>query len=376
MFGLSVKIFRVFGIDIKIDVSWALIATFIAWALAQGVFPQLYEGLSPFAYWWMALIAVIGLGLSIILHELSHSLVAKALGLPLKSITLFVFGGVAELEDEPKNPIAEFAMAIAGPLASVGLAFFFSWAAAGTASVDGLGALVAVFEYLSLINWVLAIFNMLPALPLDGGRVFRAVVWAIKGDLAAATRIASRLGVALGTAIMILGVVWAVLGQFGAGLWWVLIGLFIRTAAAGAVYQEQMVSLFRGAPVREFMTPDPVSVPPDISLRVFIDDYVYEYHFDLFPVTRGPELVGAIGLKETKSVPRETWDRTNVEDVMTPVSDAITIAAAADAMDALTKMHKGKLSRLIVVDGGRLAGVVALKDLLDLLALKMALEGR
>lgn len=130
MFGLNIRMFRVFDIDIKIDISWALIATFIAWALAQGVFPRLYEELSPFAYWRMALTAIIGLGVSIILHELAHSLVAKALGLPLKSITLFVFGGVAELEAEPKSPLAEFVMAIAGPLMSVALAYLFGWSAA------------------------------------------------------------------------------------------------------------------------------------------------------------------------------------------------------------------------------------------------------
>jgi Zn-dependent protease/CBS domain-containing protein len=376
MFGLSVKLFRVFGIDVKVDFSWALFAIFIAWALAQGVFPQLYEGFSAAAYWWMALAAIIGLAASIIIHELSHSLVAKALGLPLKSITLFIFGGVAELEEEPKNPFTEFVMAIAGPAASVVLALLFGWIARGAASVSFFASLSNVFEYLLLINWVLAAFNMLPAFPLDGGRVFRSIVWAVKRDLTAATRIAARMGVMLGTSLIVLGVIWAILGQFAGGLWWVLIGLFIRSAASGAVYQEQMLRLFKGAPVRDFMTPDPICVAPDSTLREFVDSYVYEYHFDLFPVTRGAELLGAMGLNEAKTVAREKWDRVKVGDVMTPISDNNTIEVQADAMDALLKMHKGKVSRLMVVDSGRLVGMLALKDLLDLLSLKMALEGR
>lgn len=376
MFGVNITLFKVFGIEIKIDFSWALIAIFIAWALAQGVFPQLYAGFSAAAYWWMALAAVIGLAASIIIHELAHSLVAKSLGLPLKSITLFVFGGVAELEEEPKSPIAELVMAIAGPLASVVLALLFGFAAQGAASVPALSPISSVFKYLSLINWVVAVFNMLPAFPLDGGRVFRAAIWAVKRDYTAATRMASRVGVGLGTILMGLGIIWVLVGQLVGGLWWVLIGLFIRSSASSAVYQEQMLRTFKGSPVQNFMTPDPVCTSPDCTLREFVDEYVYKYHFDLFPVTRDAELLGAMGLKEAKSVAREKWERVKVGDVMTPVSDENTIEATADAMKALLKMHKGKLSRLMVVENGRLVGVVALKDLLELLTLKMDLEGR
>lgn len=376
MFGLSVKVLRIAGIDIKIDISWAIIAIFIAWALAQGVFPQLYEGLTAFAYWWMAICAVIGLALSIVLHELAHSLVAKIFGLPLRSITLFIFGGVAELEEEPKTPLVEIVMAIAGPLASLALALIFSWLATGVSSGDQLSALGSVFEYLALINLVLAVFNMLPALPLDGGRVFRAVMWGVKGDFTEATRIASRLGVAIGTTIIGLGVVWMIIGQFPAGLWWILIGLFIRSAAASVVQQEQMLRLFRGAPVKKFMTPDPVSVRPDISLRTFVDEFVYVYHHDFFPVSQGTQLLGVIGLKETQGVETSKWETVSVGEVMTPISDDLTIDVDADAMEALKKMHRGGRSRLIVTDQGQLAGVIVLKDLLELFALKMTLEGR
>jgi len=375
MFGLSIRIFRVFGIDIKIDASWAVIAVFIAWALAQGVFPQLYEGLSTLQYWWMAVAAIIGLAASIILHELAHSLVAKAVGLPLRSITLFVFGGVAELEAEPRKPASEFAMAIAGPLMSICLALLFGWLGAGVAGAAMLSPLSNVFRYLSMINWVLAAFNMLPALPLDGGRVFRAIYWGLTGDLKAATRKASQLGVFIATLIMGLGVIWILMGQFAAGMWWILIGLFIRSGASGAVYQATMQRLFKGAAVRDFMCRDPISVSPDISVRALVDDFIYEYHHDLFPVTRGSSLVGAVGLKETKSAPQCAWATTTVGEIMTPISSDNTIDAGADTLEALTKMHRGNLSRLIVVRNGELAGVIVLKDLLELLSMKMTLEG-
>jgi len=375
MFGLNIRVIRVFGIDIKIDASWAIIATFIAWALAQGVFPELYEGLSQSAYWWMALAAIIGLGVSIILHELAHSLVAKALGLPLKSITLFIFGGVAELEAEPKKPAAEFAMAIAGPLMSVVLALVFGRLGATAGNIAAFTPLASVFQYLSMINWVLAIFNMLPALPLDGGRVFRALAWRVTGDLKKATRMAAKLGVTIASVIMGLGLIWMLMGQFAAGLWWILIGLFIRSAASSAVYQGMMQRLFRGATVREYMGRHPIAVTPDISIRALVEDFIYEHHFDLFPVIRDGKLVGAVGLKEAKTAPRNRWGATTVSDVMTPVSADNTVEADEDAMAALMKMHKTKASRLIVVDHGRLAGVIVLKDLLDLLSLKMTLEG-
>ncbi len=376
MFSLSVKVLRIAGIDIKIDISWAIIAIFIAWALAQGVFPQLYEGLTAFAYWWMAICAVIGLALSIVLHELAHSLVAKIFGLPLRSITLFIFGGVAELEEEPKTPLVEIVMAIAGPLASLALALTFSWLANGVSSGDRLSALGSVFEYLALINFVLAVFNMLPALPLDGGRVFRAIMWGVKRDFTEATRIASRLGVAIGTTIIALGVVWVIIGQLPAGLWWVLIGLFIRSAAGNVVQQEQMLRLFRGAPVKKFMTADPVSVQPGISIRTFVDEFVYAFHHDVFPVSHEAQLLGVIGLKETQGVETSKWEVVSVGEVMTPISDDLTIDVDADAMEALKKMHRGGRSRLIVTDNGQLAGVIVLKDLLELSALKMMLEGR
>jgi Zn-dependent protease len=373
MFGRSLTLFKIFGIRIKVNIGWALIAAFIAWSLAQGVFPELYAGLGATAYWWMAVAAIFGLGASIVLHELSHSLVARAFGVPLQGITLFALGGVAELEEEPPTPTAEFLMAIAGPAMSFALGFAFS--GLGQAAGEARPALAGVLGYLGLLNFVLAVFNMIPAFPLDGGRALRAIVWAVRGDYRAATRLAARIGAGFGIALMIAGVFIAVAGSFASGLWWVLIGLFVRAAAEGADFQEEAAEQLQGRLVRELMTPDPDTVSPELTLRRFVDEHVYRQHHDVFPVTDGGRPIALVGLRQLKAAAPDLWDHVTVGQVAAPISEDNTIEASADSLEALKKMQQSRQSRLLVVDGGRLAGVLVLKDLLELIALRHQLEG-
>jgi Zn-dependent protease len=375
MFGRSLTLFEVFGIKIKVNIGWALIAAFIAWSLAQGVFPELYAGLDASAYWWMALAAILGLAVSIVLHELSHSLVARAFGVPLRGITLFALGGVAELEEEPPTPTAEFLMAIAGPAMSVALAFAFGGLESAAAVEGAHPALAGVFGYLALLNFVLAIFNMIPAYPLDGGRALRAVVWALRRDYRAATRFAARLGGGFGVLLMVAGVLVAVSGGFANGLWWILIGLFVRAAAEGADFQEEAAYQLQGRPVRDVMSADPDVVPSDLTLRRFVDEHVYRHHHDFYPVTEAGRPVAVIGLRQLKGAALDSWDRLTVGQVAAPLSDEITIEASADSLEALQKMQQSRQSRLLVLDRGRLAGVLVLKDLLESIALRHALEG-
>ena len=371
MFGRSLTLFSVFGIEVKVNLGWALIAIFIAFSLAQGFFPQVYEGLPTTTYWAMAAVAIAGLAVSIVLHELSHSIVARAFGLPVRSITLFLFGGVAELEREPPSAKAEFFMAIAGPAMSLVLAGVFAVAGALASANTGLAG---VLHYLALLNFVLAIFNLIPAFPMDGGRALRAALWAWRKDINWATRMAAGAGDVFGIFLMVSGVLLAISGAFAAGLWWILIGSFVRASARGSVVQQASQSAFAGQPVRRYMTTGLDISPPDISLRAFVDEHLYRHHHDLFPVVDGDTTVGVIGRREIKAVPVERWEATTVRQAMRPLNTAETIDADADAADALTHMQRDNVGRLMVLDRGRLAGVITLKDFLDVIGLRMELE--
>ena len=287
---------------------------------------------------------------------------------------LFIFGGVAQMEGEPDRPAAEFWVAIAGPIMSfvVGLV---CWLLAQAAAVAGAGVpVVGVLAYLASINGILALFNLVPAFPLDGGRVLRAVLWYWKGSLRWATRVASWVGGAFGIALIALGV-WRVLtGDFVGGMWWFLIGLFVH-AAARASYQQVLIREgLRGVPVRQLMTPDPISVPPSIDLAQLIDNYVYRYHYNMFPVVEDDRLVGCVGMNEVKRVPRERWASTAVSSIMQRCSAATAIRGDQDAMEVLSLMSRTGNSRLLVTEGDRLVGMITLKDMLKFLSLKLELE--
>jgi len=312
---------------------------------------------------------------SLIFHELSHSLVARRFGLPIRGITLFIFGGVAEMEEEPASAKVEFLMAIAGPIASGVLAVgFYGLAIAGMA--PGLPASVlGILDYLALVNGLLAAFNLLPAFPLDGGRMLRAALWHFKGDLREATRIASRSGEIFGMILMALGAINVVTGNFVGGMWWFLIGLFLHGAARASYMQLLNRRAFEGEPVRRFMTPDPVAVGPEMTLDAFVKDYLYHSHHGLYPVVDSGRLIGCIGARQLKGVPREDWGIMRVGEVFVRSTPENTVSADTDSVKAMAMMHRNATSRLMVVDGQRLVGIVTLKDMLDLFALKMELEG-
>lgn len=374
MFGRSLTLFEIFGFKININLSWAFIAILIAWSLALGFFPRLYEGLPTATYWWMGIAGVIGLFFSIVLHELAHSLVARAFGTPMKGITLFIFGGIAEMEHEPPTAKAEFLMAIAGPMVSAALAGVFYAMALGVRDFGGGAPLYGVLRYLAMLNGILVAFNMVPAFPLDGGRALRAALWAWRKDLHWATRIASRIGAGFGAVLMILGVFAMLTGDLITGLWWLLIGMFVRAAAQGAYHQLQLRRALEGEPVSRFMTRDPIVVSPKVSLGELVEDYVYRHYHDLYPVVANGRLLGCIGVREIKQVSRERWPDVRVQEAMTSCSEANVITQNADAMQALAKMQTTGNSRLMVTDGDRLIGIIALKDLLGLLSLKIDLE--
>jgi len=375
MFRRRVTIFKLFGFAVRVDASWLILAVLISWTLAVAYFPSQYKGLSTGQYWWMGIASAVGLFASIIIHEFSHSLVARRHGLPMKGITLFIFGGVAEMGDEPSNAKTEFLMAIAGPIASILLAVLLYLAyEAGKGTLPK--TVTAVVGYLAWMNLALAAFNLVPAFPLDGGRILRSALWHWKGDVRRATRTAAAFGSGFGI-LLILFAVWQWFeGDFVGAMWYFLIGLFLRGAAHSSYQQLMMRMALEGEPVRRFMNEHPVTVPSNISIEDLVNDFVYRYHYKMFPVLKaGDRLAGCVTTNQVKELPRDEWNRHSVQEVLRPCSSDNTVTPDVDAVQALSKMSASGLSRLMVAEGDHLVGVISLKDLLGLLSSKVDLEG-
>jgi Zn-dependent protease/predicted transcriptional regulator len=373
MFGKSIKLFNLFGFQVKIDLSWFILAALIIWSLAVGVFPYYFKGVSTATYWWMAVFGAIGLFVSIIAHEFMHSLVARNSGLPIRGITLFVFGGVAHMDEEPSSARTEFLMAAAGPITSIILGFvFYGIGIAG--ETGGLSIPVTgIFMYLAFINWILAGFNLLPAFPLDGGRILRALLWNWKKDIRWATRISSRIGSLFGILMVVYGVLQFFSGNFIGGVWIFLIGMFLQGASRMSYQQLLTRQALEGEQVRHFMKQDPVTVPSSISLSELVEDYVYEHHYKMFPVVDGEELKGCITTQQLKEVPRQEWSTKKVGDVANYCSADNVISPDTDAVKALALMNRSGNSRLMVVENNKLMGILALKDIMRFLSVKLDL---
>ncbi len=374
MFGKTFPLFKVFGVQVQADLSWLIIVILITWSLAVAVFPAQYKELPPADYWAMGVAGAIGLFGSILLHELAHSVVALRCGIPMKRITLFIFGGVAEMGEEPKTPMAEFFVAIAGPIMSVFIAVACLGFGIVGASFQLPDQVTGVAWYLGMINGIVVIFNMVPAFPLDGGRVLRALLWRLRGDLTWATRITASLGSAFGMFLIFMGVFGFVTGNVIGGVWQLLIGLFLRGAATMSYQHVLVKNALRGETVARFMHSEVVTVPASITVSELVEDYVYRYHHKLFPVTEDGRLVGCVTTRNIKGTPRDDWHRTSVGAIMSPCSADNTITAETEAAAALARMSQQGNSRLMVVDADRLVGVVTLKDLIELIALKLELE--
>ncbi len=372
MVGRPIRLFRLRGIPVRLDPSWFLIALLLTWSLAVGVFPAWQPDETDVVYWAMGVVGALGLFTSIIAHELCHAVVARRHAIPMNGIILFVFGGVAEMGGEPPNSRAEIAMAAAGPIASIGIGAL----ALGLAAFGGgwWPPVVTVLSYLGAVNLVLAAFNLLPAFPLDGGRILRAAVWRWTGDLRRATRVASRIGVAFSVLFMAIGALRFVADDLLGGVWLVLIGLFLRQAAIAAYQQVLVRRALEGEPVRRFMTVGPITVRPELTLSEFLNSYVYRYHHKLFPVQDNGRLVGAISPAQLRGVPREQWSQRTVGSVAVPWTPASAVTPNTAALQALARMRQTGHSRLLVVEDGHLAGILSVRDLLKFLALKLELE--
>lgn len=382
MFGNRWRLFRLWGIPVWADASWLIILALLTMTLA-GAFPGLmeayYPGVAPrqppWAYWLMALLAALAFFGCILLHELGHAAVARSRRMPIRGITLFLFGGVAELGDEPPSARAEFLVALAGPAVSVALAALLGALAWLGYRHGWPPQAVVVLGYLAAVNALVLTFNLVPAFPLDGGRVLRSVLWAATGDLRRATYRAALVGRGFAWALIAWGVLNFCAGDWLGGVWIGLIGLFLSNAAQAGYQQVLVRQALEGEPVRRFMNPDPVTVPPSLDLRSWVEDYVYRHHHKAFPVVSAGAPEGLIETRALARVPRGEWGRHTVGEVMRRDLEALTVAPGADAVEALGRMQRSGSGRLLVTEGGRLVGILTLKDLLRFLSLKLELEG-
>ncbi|MCK5308696.1 MAG: site-2 protease family protein [Zetaproteobacteria bacterium] len=367
------KLFKVIGIQISLDYTWFIIFALVAWTLSQGYFPSVVPGLAMWIYIAMGVVSSLLLFASILLHELSHSYVANRLGMDIRGITLFIFGGIAELSREPDDPRMELKIAIAGPIASGVLAILFWLIKEGLTAMALFPLVASVCSYLVIINIVVVIFNMIPGFPLDGGRVLRAIWWMKSGDLQRATMVAGRVGKGFALFLIFFGILQTFTGNIIGGLWMVFIGIFLQQAAESGYREVLIKNSLSGIRVGDVMTREVVTVHPDDSLQVIVDDYLFRHHCVSFPVVAASRLVGMLNLGDIRAVPKEKWRETRVRDVMEPVTQHSLASPEETAIEVLSKMATLGVGRFPVVHMGKLVGIISRRDIMKLMAFKREL---
>lgn len=367
------NLFRVFGVQVAIDYSWLIIFILVLWSLAAGYFPGEYPGYGWWSYAAAGLAATFLFFSSVLVHELSHALVANRLGAGVRQITLFIFGGMAHLSGEPRDPGAELKIAAAGPLTSVGLGALF-YAVSLALARAGVEALwTAVFRYLGFINLALAVFNLLPGFPLDGGRLLRAYFWRRTGDLRAATRRAADWGGGIAVGLMALGALQIFAGALVGGLWLIFIGMFLRGAARASYYGVVVEHALAQTHVRDLMVHEPVVISPDASVDEAIEDYFLRYGYGGFPVGSDSRIEGVLSLPMVQRCPREERATRRVREIMRPL-DGLTISPDASAAQALQQMVAHDAGRLVVLERGALNGLITRTGIMRFVDMKTQLE--
>ncbi len=361
---------RILGIPIGVNYTWFIALWVMAWSLATGYFPQTFPNLPASTYWAMGVVSALLLFASVLVHELGHAIAARRYGIRTRSITLFLFGGVAQIGREPPTPASELVVAAAGPLTSYLLSAFF-WVIQHAATGSALGAIIA---YLALINAALATFNLVPGFPLDGGRVLRALLWRTTGNLDRATRIAARGGQIVAMGVIGLGVLAVVTGNFTNGLWLVLIGWFLDTGAQASYQQVVLREALGGVRVADIMSRDVHTVDPNLTVDQAIHDYFLRYKHGGFPVVWGDRLLGIVTLHDLKDVPKDQRATTIVRTAMTPLARLRTVRPTTSAYDAFARLAQNGIGRLLVVDeAGQLVGILTRSDLLHVMRIRTEL---
>jgi len=366
------KLFSVFGFEISIDISWFLILALVVWSLGGSYFPYAYPDLATSTHWIMGLIAALLLFASVLIHELSHSIVARNHGLDISGIRLFIFGGISEMTEEPDEASAEFKIAIVGPLTSLALAGIFYVITLLPVKAWSIPA-YAIFMYLAILNLALGIFNLIPGFPLDGGRVLRAILWGKYNNLQRATNIAAKVGKGFAYLLIAFGAVNALSGNFISGIWYIFIGMFLNSAAEGSKRQIMMREGLSGVKIKNVMSTDVVTVPPEMDCQTVVDEYIMKFRFDMFPVVKEEGvLVGLITLHDIKHLPQDEWASTPIKAVMDPVDEEQVLHPEDEAVDCLSRMVQSEeQGRMPVIDDNNdLVGIVTRRDIMNLLRIK------
>ncbi|MGB9880835.1 MAG: site-2 protease family protein [Anaerolineae bacterium] len=368
MFGSSVRIGRILGIEIRVDYSWFIVFVLVTWSLAGQYFPSAYPGWSNTAYWLLGALTAVLFFLSVLAHELAHSVVSQAARVPVRNITLFIFGGAAQISDEPRTAGAEFWMALVGPLTSLAIAAVSGvvWFVSRMFSPY----LYALAGWLGMINLSLALFNLIPGFPLDGGRIFRALVWGLTGNLRQATRIATNLGRLVAYGFILWGVAQLFSGNWVNGVWIAFIGWFLDNAATASYRRVALRELLAGHTAREVMTRECQWIPPGLTLDTLIEQVILPTGRRCFPVQEGGKLQGLLTLHRISQVPRYAWKDTRVEDVMIPRAELKTVRPDDELDVIFDRMTSEDVNQFLVLDADELLGMVARDNLLNFIRIR------
>jgi len=374
MFKSSIKIFTIFGIEIRLDYSWFIIFALFAYYFGFQYFPQVLPGLNPGLMALVTLITVILFFFSVLFHEMSHSLVARKQGIPVNRISLFIFGGMAQIEKEADNPGSEFVMAVAGPLASFFLALVFGM---GWLAARGTAVVVEPLRYLTIINIMLGAFNLLPGFPLDGGRVLRSIIWKTTGNLNRATYIAMISGRVIGFLMVAVGILFIFIGNFLGGVWLAFIGWFLQSSAYNSYRQTVFESAAKGVKVADVMNENIITVPRTITLEGLIDNYFMKYNYGRFPVVEGKRnhrFIGVISLHDVKSFSQEERISTMVGEVVKTFSPQEVINPDMEISEAIKLMSSHDLGHLVIMDGEKVKGIITRSDVMRFIKLQSELH--
>jgi Zn-dependent protease/CBS domain-containing protein len=368
----SFTVGRIFGIPFGINWSWLVVVALMVWSLGRGVFPAQNPGLSHTAYYAMAAVAAVAFFVSLLLHELGHALVAQREGMEIEGITLWLFGGVARFRGMFPSAGAEFRIAVAGPLVTLVLGGFFVALAALAdlpTEVDG------VLAWLGYINLFLLVFNLLPALPLDGGRILRSILWRVKGDYSWATQVAGMAGRGIGFLLIGGGILLLIFQGTFTGAWLAFIGWFLLQASASELGYLAVQDALAGLRVYNLMTREPVIVSPDLTLGELMDEVAGSRQHTTYPVVEDGSPIGLLPFWAFAAVPRTEWDRVRVRDCMTGLDEVPTVAEDATALEALAELQEGDLRRALVVDDGRLLGILSISDIAHAIEIRKPIRG-